>query len=160
DHLLPPKDPLRESLTRQMQRCEQWPILDKKVPAFLRGTEKPGDTAELLSLAELCVHWHRRYATAAHFYADAFSAQPKLADDLKFWDRYSAACAAGLAAGGHGQDANELDGKERDRLRQQALTWLKADLAAWAGRLDKATLKERNELVRTLRHWQQDNDLA
>jgi hypothetical protein len=27
-----------------------------------------------------------------------------------------------------------VDDKERARLRQQALTWLKADLAAWAKR--------------------------
>jgi hypothetical protein len=34
-------------------------------------------------------------------------------------------------AGGQGEDADQLDANARARLRQQALDWLRADLAAW-----------------------------
>jgi hypothetical protein len=62
---------------------------------------------------------------------------------------------AALAAG-KGQDAGKLDEKERDRLRQQALTWLREDLADWSARV----AEDPAEAELTLRHWQNDADLA
>ena len=77
----------------------------------------------------------RRHVAAARLYADAFTADPKLADDLKAGHRYNAACSAALAAAGQGTDADKLDDQEHRRLRQQALAWLRADLEQWAKRL-------------------------
>src|SRR5206468_10853885 len=59
------------------------------------------------------------------------SLKPALADDLKSWNRYNAACSAALAGCGQGNDVSGLDEKALARLRQQAMVWLRADLAAW-----------------------------
>jgi len=58
--------------------------------------------------------------TPRRFHADAFAADPKLADDLRFQHRYNAARWAVLAAAGKGADTKDLDDKARARLRQQA----------------------------------------
>src|SRR5262249_893968 len=80
--------------------------------------------------------------------------------DRKIQHRYNAACAATLAAAGHGQDAPPLDAAAKARLRQQANDWLKAELAAWGKHLESGPPQDRLAIVRTLRHWQKDPDLA
>ena len=87
-----------------------------KRAAILRGEARPADATEQLGLGELCT-LKKRYAAAARFYADAFTAEPKLADDLQRWNRYGAACAAALAAAGKGEDAAKLADQERVKLR-------------------------------------------
>jgi eukaryotic-like serine/threonine-protein kinase len=102
----------------------------------------------------------KQYAIAARFYADAVAAQPKLADNLITQRRCNAACAAALAGCGQGVDADKLDAKERLRLRQQALDWLRADLAAWDAQLSKQPDNVRPLLVKTMQRWQADTDFA
>jgi serine/threonine-protein kinase len=97
---------------------------------------------------------------AVGLYADAFAADAKLADDLQAFHRYNAACSAALAAAGKGTDADKLDDQEYTRLRRQALDWLRADLAAWAKRLDGAKPQDRKLIQDHLKHWQNDTDLA
>jgi hypothetical protein len=65
-----------------------------------------------------------------------------------------------LAGCGQGEDAAQLDDNERTRLRQQALTWLTADLTAWSRLLEKQGDKVRSTALRTVQHWQQDSDLT
>ena len=57
---------------------------------------------------------------------------PALAEDLSNPRRYPAACAAALAAGGKGAGADKLGPADKARLRGQALSWLRAELAARA----------------------------
>ncbi len=57
--------------------------------------------------------------------------------------RFAVAVAAALAGCGKGEDAAKLDDKERTRLRQQALTWLRADLEAWGKLLESQPDKGR-----------------
>jgi hypothetical protein len=102
----------------------------------------------------------RRYAAAARLYADAFTADAILADDLKAAHRYHAACFAALAAAGQGTDADKLDDQERSRLRKQALDWLQADLNLWDKRLADDNPEARQVAQNTLRHWQADSDLT
>jgi serine/threonine-protein kinase len=83
-----------------------------------------------------------------------------LADDLSAGHRYNAACAAALAGCAQGKDAAALESKEYARLRRQALDWLRADLEAWGGLLDKEPDKIRPILVQQLRHWLVDTDFA
>jgi hypothetical protein len=61
---------------------------------------------------------------------------------------------------GQGTDAPKDDGKERARLRQQALDWLRADLALWGKELETNTPQARADVQRALRHWRQNADLA
>src|SRR5262249_42545489 len=123
------------------------------------GEEKAASAQESLDVALMCRH-KRRYAAAARFCAGAFAAEAKLADDPKAFHRYNAACCAALAAAGHGEDAATLDDKERTRLRQQALDWLRADLALRTKQLETGNPADRAAAQRALRHWQKDPDLA
>jgi hypothetical protein len=84
------------------------------------------------------------------------AADAKLADDLHQQHRYNAACFAALAAIGQGKDAEKLDAKERGRLRKQAVEWLRADLALWTTR----AVSDRDLAQKTMKHWQDDTDLA
>jgi hypothetical protein len=133
--------------------------LDTKLPGILRGSAQPASAAERIELANLCLV-KKRPGTAARFFADAFAAQPALAEDLKAGDRYNAACAAALADAGIGEGAAKTDDKERSRLRQQALDWLEADLKAWSHLLGQVKPQDRQTLQRTLQHWQRDPDLV
>jgi serine/threonine protein kinase/Tfp pilus assembly protein PilF len=121
---------------------------------------RPGDPEATFTLG-LVLYWgNKTPAAAAHFYAEAFAAHPKLADDLRFPNRYNAACGAALAGCGQGQDAAGLDDAERARLRRRALDWLRADLVAWSQLLEKEPDQARARVQQALRTWQQDTDIA
>jgi tetratricopeptide (TPR) repeat protein len=157
--LLPEKDPLRAAISRQLQTCQRLGKLEKRLPRLLKGEDKPGSAQECLELAEVC-QLKRMNAAAARFSADAFATDPTLADDLQAAHRYNAACFAALAASGKGEDAGKLDGKERARLRKQALDWLKADLALYAKRLKSGSRIGRRVVTQQMEHWQKDTDLT
>jgi hypothetical protein len=108
----------------------------------------------------MCVEHKKLYAASVRFYEDAFAADAKLADNPGNGHRYNAACAASLAGCGQGQDADKLDEKERARLRQRALEWLRADLALWTKLAENDNPKARDAVQQTLKHWQTDADLA
>jgi hypothetical protein len=72
--------------------------------------------------------------------------------------RYNAACAAALAGCGAGEDAPRLTNAERAGFRKQALDWLRADLDAWRGQLDKEPDKARPQVAQQVRHWLRDPD--
>jgi serine/threonine protein kinase/Flp pilus assembly protein TadD len=123
--------------------------------------DKPKNTGELLALAKLCqTPYRERYADAVRFYQAAFSAEPKLAEDLRTGHRYNAACAAALAGCGQGKDADKLDANERGRLRRQALDWLRADLDAWSQSLNREPDKVRPIVIQQMRHWLADADFV
>jgi serine/threonine-protein kinase len=135
--------------------------LDGQLPAILKGEGQPRDAAERLALAFICGTPARKlYVAAALFYADAFAAEPRLADDLRSAHRYNAACAAALAGCGQGKDNGTIDDQERARLRRQALDWLHADLGAWRKLLEKDPDKARSDVAKTMQHWLADPDFA
>jgi serine/threonine-protein kinase len=133
--------------------------MEAKLPAFFKGEFQPNDTAQRLALAVVC-QGKKLHHTGAGVYAAAFAADPKLAADLQAAHRYSAACFAALAAAGQGEDATNLDDAERTRLRKQALDWLRADLAQRTKQLETGNPADRDEVQKTLHHWQNDTDLA
>ena len=95
-----------------------------------------------------------RLATAARLYADGFKAELQ-----PLADHYSAGAKVAVrAAVGEGTDSWGLDEKDRGRLRQQALAWMRAALGAWDKLAeDKAA---RPGLRQALEKWQKDDDLA
>jgi serine/threonine-protein kinase len=121
-----------------------------------RTTKAPEERLGLVSVCEA----KKLHHAAARLYWDVFAAYPKLADDLRSGHRYNAACDAALAAASQGQDAAKLDDKERVWLRKQALDWLRADLAQRTKQLESGQPTNRTEVQQTLKHWQQDSDLA
>jgi tetratricopeptide (TPR) repeat protein len=142
-----------------VHQCERLVELDEKLPGFREGKASPASPGERVEVAALCA-LKRLNRAAARFYAEAFAAEPRLADDLGAWHRYNAACAAALAGCGRGKDADPPSAKEKARLRGQALGWLRADLAAWASELAKNTPATRAAVQEKMRHWQADADLA
>jgi tetratricopeptide (TPR) repeat protein/serine/threonine protein kinase len=143
-----------------VQDCERLIQLDGKLPAVLSGKEQPADPAERVALAELCqLPCKKYYAAAVRFYGEAFAA-PKSAGDRPSDPRYNAACAAALAGCGLGEDADTLDTTARARLRQQALDWLRADLAVWRKVLEGDRSKAAPGIRKQMQHWLQDVDFA
>jgi tetratricopeptide (TPR) repeat protein len=133
--------------------------MDRRLTAVLQGQAKPANAAEQLIFAWLCAKpYKQRHASSARFYTEAFAADPNLANDLRRQHRYNAACSAALAAAGKGKDAATLDAKEQTRLRQQALSWLQADLTAHNRLADKGAA--RSAIRQRLAHWLEDADLA
>jgi serine/threonine-protein kinase len=160
-HELGSKDPRwRYPSAQWVRRCERLVELDGRLPGFLEGKTTPASPDERVELAGLC-SLKRLHGAAARFYAEAFAAEPKLAERLDS-HRYNAACAAALAGCGQCKDADKLDGKERARLRRQALDWLRAELEAWGRLLDKEPDQARSaaRVTKVLRHWLTDADLA
>jgi eukaryotic-like serine/threonine-protein kinase len=100
------------------------------------------------------------FKEVSRLYSTAFAEKPHLADDIKAFHRYNAACAAALAGCGQGSDVDKLDAKERARLRQQALDWLRADLKAYRQVMEKAAGKTGPEIAQRMQHWLQDGDFA
>jgi tetratricopeptide (TPR) repeat protein len=142
-----------------VRQAERMAALEAKLTAFLKGDFQPRDAAERLGLVAVCQPKKLHHA-AARLYAAAFAADPKLADDLKAEHRYNAACYAALAAAGQGEDGARLDGKEKARLRKQALDWLRADLTLRTKQLESGRPADRAAVQQALRHWQKDSDLA
>jgi serine/threonine-protein kinase len=162
-------------------RREAEALILANLPAFLRGGYQPRDNDERLALVGVCQS-EGLYHAAARLYADAFAADPNLAEaltsdcrtraalgdkqpvgrveELATRCRYPAARCAALAGCGLGEGGARLGETERARWRRQARDWLRADLAVWAGTLD-AGLRGARTLVRSLlMHWQADPDLA
>ena len=138
-------------------RREAESLILPKLPAFLRGEYQPQENDERFALLGIC-QFKGHYRAAARLYADAFTADPKLADDLKSGARYTAAYFAVLAGCGHDKNIAALETEERARLRKRALAWLRADLAAWTKLADDA--REHARIRQRLEYWQQDADLA
>jgi tetratricopeptide (TPR) repeat protein len=152
-------DPKSASARSNLARAERMVSARDKLPAFRSGNYAPATTEERLALAEWCA-LQKLHHTAAGLYAAAFVADPRLADDLNAAHRYNAACHAVLAGTGHGADAAKLDDKQRVRLRQLALDWLRADLTLWQKQLQSARPAEAGKARAVLQHWQKDVDLA
>src|SRR5262249_13190886 len=138
-----------------LHQAETLAALDARLPQLLKGEAQPADAAERIQLGWLCQQRYKQFnAAAAHYYAEAFATEPKLGENLDAQHRYDAACAAALAGCGTGKDADNLDDQQRAHLRQQALTWLRADLTAWRLHLDKDPENVGPEVLRQMRHWQ------
>jgi tetratricopeptide (TPR) repeat protein len=162
-------------------RREAEAMILPNLPAFLRGEYRPQDNDERLALLGVC-QFHELYAAAASLYADAFEADPELADQLttecryrtlgeelpeddrmeplETEGRYLAARCAALAGGGLGNDGARLSAAERARWRQQARQWLRADLAQWARSLDSGSELDCNLAKKMLTRWRVEPDLA
>jgi hypothetical protein len=127
--------------------------------AVLKGEALPKDNNERLAFAREAYN-RKLTAVATRLWAEALEADPGLANDLRAAHRYNAACAAALAAAGQGEDAAQLDDRERTRLQKQALDWLRADLTLRTKQLESGPPADRAAAQRALLHWQKDPDLA
>jgi tetratricopeptide (TPR) repeat protein len=145
----------------RLQACERLRALRPRLAGLSGGREEPADNAERLAFAELCLQpAERRYALAARLYAEAFGADPKVAEPPGTADRFHAAGAAAAAGCGLGSEGPGLDEKEKTRLRQQAQGWLRADLAVWRKQAQSDRPRDRAAVQQVLRLWQRSPELA
>jgi serine/threonine-protein kinase len=149
---------VRANLERQLQRCQRLRALESRLPALIRGEDKPA-AADCLDLAELSFV-KKHFATAARLYAEALAAQPELTEDLRAGHQFNAARAAALAGGGQGNDVGGLREPERQGMRKQARDWLRLDLAAWARKVDAGKEADHIRVQKALAPWRDDPDLA
>jgi serine/threonine-protein kinase len=129
------------------------------LPAFLDGTHRPRDNDERLALLRVC-QFEGRWSTAARLYAEAFEADPKLAEGPYARDHFAAACCAASAASGRGDDGTTAGDPERARWRRQARDWLRADLDSMKKRLGSDVPASRQYLISSLGRWTIDPALA
>ena len=142
-----------------IRECEQMVALAGKLPAILKGDAEPGSATERVAIASICYD-KQLHAAAARFLSDAFQIDGKLADDLQAGERYNAACSAALAGCGQARDDPPPNEAARTKLRQKALSWLKADLALWTKRVESGSPQAKASAIQTLQHWKTDSDLA
>jgi serine/threonine-protein kinase len=139
-------------------RREAEALIFPNTPAFLDGKHLPRDNTERLALLGVC-RFKNRTRASARLYAEAFAADPTLADDPRSHLRYWAARAAAQAGCGRGTDAAGVVEIERGQWRKQAREWLRADLAAWVRLLD-SNPAARGDAWKALTLWRVDPDLA
>jgi serine/threonine-protein kinase len=157
--LLPVGSRNRDEARRRLQQCQRFVILDARLPAVLRGTEKPANAGEQLEFARLCL-FKKCYTATARFFREAFTSEPKLPENVPAGARYIAACAAVLAGCGQGKDADSLDDEQRSLWRRQALQWLRQDLTWWGKALDNSNAQVRDNLRQRMQQWLGEGDLA
>jgi serine/threonine-protein kinase len=152
-------DPKYAAARTHLAKAQRLAAVRDKLPAFQNGSYTPASNEERVGLAEWC-RIQKLHGTSTRLYAEAFATDPRLADDLEAAHRYNAGCSAALAAAGKGEDAATLDDVERARLRKQAVDWLRANLALRTKELESGTPAARAAVLKALRPWQQDPDLA
>jgi serine/threonine-protein kinase len=151
------------------------------LPELLRGEQQPRDNDERLTLVGIC-QFNGLHHRAARLYADAFTADPALLENLDAEcraratlgdkqpvglieelaadSRYPAVRCAALAGCGLGKEGSRINEAERVRWRKQAREWLRADLALWVRLADTGSRAARALARKRLAHWQADPDLA
>jgi tetratricopeptide (TPR) repeat protein len=132
-----------------------------RLPGVLAGKDKPKTPAEMYELGHICsAPLQNRYVDAVRLFAEAFAADPKLAEDLNSGNRYNAACAAALGGCGKGKDSVTQKDKDRARLREQALKWLHADLALHRQHASAGESAARSDAAAKMAYWLEDSDLV
>jgi hypothetical protein len=116
--------------------------LDEADPFYPPDVPQPPGYERTIRHSVLDFAWEvlaqqQRYAAAARWYAEVFTADPQALADPPYNHRYHAACAAARAGCGQGQDAADLDATSRAGLRRQALDWLRGELGSWCRVLEK-----------------------
>jgi serine/threonine-protein kinase len=153
------RDDWRYPSGQWVSEAERMAALVARLPAVLKGDDHPADAAERVTFAHLC-YVRNLHAAAARLYAEAFRADPRLADDRRAEHAYSAACCAALAGCGQGKDEPRPDDLTRAKLRGQALDWLRDELADWSRLLDDGAPDARARVKQVLANWKDDGDLA
>ncbi len=156
--LLPAGHPLRQRAAQMLDECRRLVKLEDRLMRVLKGEAAPAEAGERIELAGVCRR-KKLHAAAARLAAEAFALEPGLAGQVQAGYRYQAARAAALAGCGNGEDAATLSPSQRQALRRQALTWLRAEQALVARLVERGEIG-RSRAARTLASWRQDPELG
>ena len=154
----PPREPSPEhvALAGEIRRMM---ALDARLPALLRGEDRPADAGESAAFARLCAS-RRLYAASARLWSEALGARSEEGGDHRSDDRQQAVRAAAMAGGGSGKDTPSPDEGGRKRWRAQALAWLEAERMALSRIVEKGTTRERAVIPGLVGRWRVDPALA
>jgi serine/threonine-protein kinase len=167
-HPAPPGPDGIDFYAPSLAQAERLAAVRPRLPAVLRGDDRPRDNRERIDFACLC-KFSRRYAAASRLYAEALKADPRLTDRSterqgpirpKAWYAYRGICSAALAGCGQGEDAPPPDDMARSRLRAQALDWLKAELVEHSQLLDSGESAGSAYGLLSLGFWKAEPNLA
>jgi serine/threonine-protein kinase len=161
-------------------RREAEAMILPKLQAFRQGDWQPQDNNERLALLGICES-EALYGTASRLCADAFAADPDLAERLTTQClrraaqesdksnraealisnvRYRAARCAALAGSGLGKDSAKLSAAEQTHWRRKAIEWLRTDLAVLSETRDSGLRADGDLAQEILTLWQDEPDLA
>jgi eukaryotic-like serine/threonine-protein kinase len=150
---------LRLRIRAELLQTEHEADVAARLPAVIRGEQKPKGALDALELAYVAQRT-KRFPAAAQLFADSMRDAPRLLAGLVVTNRYSAACAAAMAAAGKGEGDGPIDEKTKARWRSQAIEWLRAELTEVSKDVEKLKREERSALGQTLRDWKASGDLA
>jgi tetratricopeptide (TPR) repeat protein len=149
------KPPGVPDLSAQWVRdCEALVRAESRLADVLADKARPADAAERVTLARVCLLATKRYADAVRFYREAFAEDKKLVGDATTGVRYTAARAAGFAAG------DAATSEDRAGYRAQAAEWLKADLELIKLGIALRRLDPRTQGHVLMRQWLSDPAFA
>ncbi len=111
-----------------------------RIDGAIEGRDPPKDAMEAFTFAELA-RWQRRcHAASTRFLIEALRLDPALMADPNLQRGFEAASAAVLAAYGRARDDATVTPEERERWRQLAVEWLRAELEQMKARFPPQTL--------------------
>jgi tetratricopeptide (TPR) repeat protein len=147
----------RQRLTNHYAVRSKKLLDERNLLAVVDGKSKFLSNVDKLAVAAFCqTACKQLYVASVRLYTEAFAAQPELEDKVESGHRYNAARAAALAGCGQGEDAAKLDDKEKRRLRDQALAWLRADLDSYDKQYKARQVPGVILLIERLAHAQKD----
>ncbi len=133
--------------------------ISPRLAKVLSGEAKTQNALELAQFGNLSIE-RKLFVSGARLLMDAIRTDRELGVPTKSFCRYNSACAAARAGEGEGNEKPRLDEREKAHWRQQALDWLKTDLAAFTKQIQARDSRVDEQVVRQLRHWKHDPDLA
>jgi tetratricopeptide (TPR) repeat protein len=150
--------PLLEAIALVARQAEAARLgLERRLPQVLAGKDRL-TRAERWELIRICQDKDKQLYVSAARLCEAALRELPFPLDVRDRNRQNAARIALLAAAGEGPEGPGLSAEERSRWRQQALAWLRADLALWATR--KPGPDEVTPPDPPFKAWFQDPDLA
>jgi eukaryotic-like serine/threonine-protein kinase len=154
-----------------LARVEKYLKLEPRLPAVLKGEERPKDVAETILFARMCDSL-QRFAASVRFYEQAFAEDRSLAENP---DGLRLRAARSALKGGclSGKDDPPLDEAGRARLREKGMKWLREELVKGKALLEKGpdlppgpqgkpqtSAKLLSDLRDKLEEWKKQRDFA
>ena len=152
-------DPTYAAARARLAEAQRLAATREKAAAFRNGSYTPASNQERLGLVVWC-QIQKLHRTSSRLYAEAFAADPKLADDLAAAHRYNAAGSAAQAAAGQGADAAELDEQKRLDCGNKCSAGSGPTWRRGTKEMETAKPPDRAKGQKQLQHWQDDPKLA
>ncbi|HLW68087.1 MAG TPA: tetratricopeptide repeat protein, partial [Gemmataceae bacterium] len=136
-----------------VQELEDLIKLDARLKVIQSGQDKPFGLDETLRLAIFCLNEKGQNRAAYQFFQRAFEVAPGLCDNPNVNYRYLAAAAAFACGTSVGADVASLSMEEKEKLRGQALEWMKTEFTSLQKRYQAG---KRDEVRALLENWFHD----